>query len=83
MRAVIIISVFYLNFSGDFLKPFLGELKSIIWNYFFRYDDQWITTYSLLRHRICNVPEDSGLWNHDGLSFDPGDNKINLIVFAY
>ena len=33
---------------------------------FFRYNDQWITTISLLKHRICNVPKESGLWKHKG-----------------
>lgn len=35
------------------------------------YYDQWITTWGLLKHRICTVPEYSGLWNKKGLAFDP------------
>lgn len=36
------------------------------------YFDQWITTFALLRHRICSVPQKSALWKHKDLSFDPG-----------
>lgn len=40
------------------------------------YYDQWITTYGILRNRLCSVPEQSGLWNIPGLKrngviFDP------------
>lgn len=36
------------------------------------YFDQWITTFALLKHRICSAPEKSGLWNHKDLTYDPG-----------
>lgn len=35
------------------------------------YTDQLITTYGLLKHQLCNVPETSGLWNLPNLEFDP------------
>ena len=35
------------------------------------YYDQWITTYKLLQHKICTVPWYSGLWNKEGLEFEP------------
>ena len=31
------------------------------------YYDQWVTTYGILKNRLCTVPETSGLWNIPGL----------------
>ena len=31
------------------------------------YYDQWVTTYGILKNRLCTVPESSGLWNVPGL----------------
>lgn len=36
------------------------------------YYDQWISTFAILKHRICSAPKKSGLWNHKDLVFDPG-----------
>ena len=35
------------------------------------YTDQLITTFSLLQHRICSVPGQSGLWRLPSLQYDP------------
>lgn len=35
------------------------------------YYDQWITTHGILKHKICQVPAYSGLWNNKGLIHDP------------
>jgi hypothetical protein len=45
-----------------------------------RFDDQWITTISLLQHRICSVPADNGLWNHPGakLRIEKELSKVRL-----
>ena len=32
------------------------------------YYDQWITTFGILKHKICTVPEISGLWKVPGLT---------------
>ena len=44
----------------------VGLDRNFTWYY-----DQWITTFKLLQHKICTVPEYSGLWNKAGLEFDP------------
>ena len=31
------------------------------------YYDQWVTTYGILKHKLCTVPEKSGLWKIPGL----------------
>ena len=31
------------------------------------YYDQWITTYGILKHKLCTVPKVSGLWKIPGL----------------
>ena len=31
------------------------------------YYDQWITTYGVIKNKLCNVPEVSGLWKLPGL----------------
>ena len=31
------------------------------------YYDQWVTTYGILKNKLCTVPEISGLWNIPGL----------------
>jgi hypothetical protein len=47
----------------------IGLDKSQTWYY-----DQWITTYGLLKNKICNVPPTSGLWKNKDLVFDPKFN---------
>ena len=31
------------------------------------YSDQWITTYGILKRKLCTVPSESGLWKIPGL----------------
>ncbi len=49
------------------------------------YYDQWVTTLSLLKHRLCSVPVYSGLWLNPGVWFDPGfdDSDVCFHGFGY
>ena len=46
------------------------------------YYDQWITTYGILKNRLCTVPEESGLWKIPGLVerkiYFPNMNDTNI-----
>lgn len=42
------------------------------------YHDQWITTLSILKHKVCNVPQYSGLWKNTGIEFDSNFDDSEL-----
>ena len=68
------------NSTQDLNESFISEKQDLIkldrnetWYY-----DQWITTYGILYHKICNAPPWSGLWNNPNLEFDPDFDDSNI-----
>ena len=56
----------------------IGLDRDFTWYY-----DQWITTHSILKHRLCNAPEESALWTNPGLNFDPAFNDTDVCYHGY
>ncbi len=47
------------------------------------YYDQFITTLSILRSRLCTAPEYSGLWRNPGVTFDPSLDDEDTCYHGY